>query len=126
MPSEPVKCPECGSGNVTWEYALRNTASGVVDGRLKLNEIAAVCYAGCEDCSETAKLLDTWESELFIRKSMNDYSALTARVRRLEEALTEIARGVLDNENGGDYIDKAYRLARAALRKDAATQEDHE
>jgi hypothetical protein len=49
-------------------------------------------------------------------------TAAEARCKVLEEALTEIARGVLDNENGGDYIDKAYRLARTTLsRLPAAT-----
>lgn len=47
------ECPECGAEKtLVWGWAMTNT-SGVVDGRLCLNEVRPVFYLGCEYCSET-------------------------------------------------------------------------
>lgn len=54
--AEPVACKECGSKDLSWFPAMRNT-SGVVDGRLKLNEVVCDFALGCNECSETLKVI---------------------------------------------------------------------
>ena len=46
------KCTNCGSPMLYWFSDVR-VNSGVVDGRLRANEVEPVFVLGCEDCSET-------------------------------------------------------------------------
>jgi hypothetical protein len=50
-------CPECESQRLAWGFSPRNT-SGVVDGRLRLNEVGVDFYLHCEECSETLAVID--------------------------------------------------------------------
>ncbi len=54
---EKQKCPECGSSQLKWGHGNRIT-SGVVQGRLNTNDVETFLYLGCEDCSETAKIIN--------------------------------------------------------------------
>lgn len=51
------QCRDCGSTDVNWTISAYNT-SNVVDGRLKLNEIATIAVLGCESCSATLMVMD--------------------------------------------------------------------
>jgi len=48
----PSKCRECGSASLSWDMRVVG-ASGIQDGRHRLNEISAVYWIGCDHCSET-------------------------------------------------------------------------
>ena len=50
------KCPECKGGNLSWETGVRNNG-GCVDGRIKLNEVEGIFILGCNDCSETVRVI---------------------------------------------------------------------
>ena len=54
--NQPKKCRECGSQFLSWQPCMVNT-SGVVDGRLRLNEVTCNFILGCDDCSETLKIM---------------------------------------------------------------------
>jgi ribosomal protein S27E len=45
-------CPECGEKTLTWSQSPHKLTE-VPDGRLRLNEVTAVFYLGCDTCSET-------------------------------------------------------------------------
>ena len=50
------KCGECESSDLEWS-CTQDTNSGVVDGRLRLNEVHTIFYLGCNNCSETVKVV---------------------------------------------------------------------
>lgn len=45
-------CPACGEKELSWGVVPHNK-SGVVDGRLTLNDVETIFYLGCDHCSET-------------------------------------------------------------------------
>jgi hypothetical protein len=56
------ECPNCGSENLSPPTPfLQNVSGGVVDGRLKMNDIAIHFAVGCNDCSETIRILTARE-----------------------------------------------------------------
>jgi hypothetical protein len=59
------KCGECGSTDLEWG-CTQNTNSGVVDGRLKLNEVQTIFYLGCNFCSETVKTVNADEIAIML------------------------------------------------------------
>lgn len=54
-PSKITKCRECGGTSLTW-HTQQTTRSGVVQGRLRTDEVSCVFFLGCDDCSETLAL----------------------------------------------------------------------
>ena len=54
----PTECRNCGSTSLTWEVSSRNN-SGVVEGRLRTGDVESICFLGCDDCSETVKVVPT-------------------------------------------------------------------
>lgn len=50
------KCPKCGGENLTWDQTSRNK-SGVVEGRLRTNEVTVVFFLGCNECSATVQVV---------------------------------------------------------------------
>jgi hypothetical protein len=50
-------CPECGSLNLTW-YADTKNYGGVQDGRICMGEVGPIFYLGCDECSDTIKVID--------------------------------------------------------------------
>jgi len=51
-----MKCPECNGENLTWEDGTQNTG-GAVDGRFRASELQGIFILGCNDCSETVKMV---------------------------------------------------------------------
>ena len=51
-----IKCPECNGENLTWESDVKNNG-GCVDGKIRLNEVEAIFILGCDNCSETIKVV---------------------------------------------------------------------
>ena len=49
-------CKECGSSDLAWQTS-NMTRSGVQDGRLRLSEVECQFVFGCNNCSETLKVL---------------------------------------------------------------------
>ena len=58
-PSAPVgmECPQCGSESLSWEPFYTNK-SGVPDGRLRVHDVGCVFALGCNECSETVRVVD--------------------------------------------------------------------
>jgi len=54
-----MKCPECGSEKLTWDTGVRSACNGVVDGRFKMNEIEGIFILGCDECSETVRVISS-------------------------------------------------------------------
>lgn len=52
----PSECPECGSKHLTWDCHARNHG-GVQDGRIRMNEVGVSFFVGCDECSETVKVV---------------------------------------------------------------------
>ena len=51
------KCSNCQSKALSWQCGVQNT--GVCqDGQISMNEVKAVFFLGCDDCSETLKIVD--------------------------------------------------------------------
>ncbi len=50
------KCQECGGDNLTWDQTSRNK-SGVVEGRLRTNEVTVDFFLGCNECSATVQVV---------------------------------------------------------------------
>jgi hypothetical protein len=59
------RCPECNGDNLEWGVSMRNT-SGVVDGRLRMHEVACDFFLGCRDCSETVLVIKADEVAEFL------------------------------------------------------------
>lgn len=64
---EKKKCPNCGSENLTLS-AKPYSATNVVDGRLKMNEISVHYVLGCDSCSETIKVLTEDQVSLSVKE----------------------------------------------------------
>lgn len=56
------ECGGCKSDDLSWSVSLQNL-SGVVDGRLRLNEVGALLTLSCEECSATLLLIDADSNE---------------------------------------------------------------
>ena len=50
-------CPECGSRELTWHADAKNY-SGVQDGRICMREVGPIFYLGCDECSETIRVIE--------------------------------------------------------------------
>ena len=50
-------CTNCGGYDTTWDYSIENK-SGVVDGRLRVHDMVVVFHLGCNECSETIKVIN--------------------------------------------------------------------
>lgn len=62
------ECPECGSSDTEWHCAL-TTNSGVVDGRLRMHDVASVFYLGCNCCSETIRTVSGDDVARFLNRT---------------------------------------------------------
>jgi len=51
------KCPNCDSSELSWAPHLLNN-SGVVDGRLRMHDVSCSFVLGCDECSETVRVID--------------------------------------------------------------------
>jgi hypothetical protein len=54
------ECPECGSHLLSWSANPRSR-SGVPEGRLRTHEVGCDFVLGCEECSETVRVVDACE-----------------------------------------------------------------
>ena len=52
----PSYCKECGGLKLTWFTNIENR-SGVQEGRLRTQEVSCVFVLGCDNCSETLKVV---------------------------------------------------------------------
>ncbi len=52
----PSECKECGGTSLTW-FAQSENKSGVQEGRLRTHEVSSVFVLGCDDCSETLRVV---------------------------------------------------------------------
>ncbi len=52
----PTYCKECGSEKLSWS-THNKTPSDVPDGRLRSNEVHCLFVLGCDECSETLKVV---------------------------------------------------------------------
>lgn len=50
-------CGQCGSRNLTWQCQAQNRG-GVVDGRICMREVGVIFFLGCDECSETVRVID--------------------------------------------------------------------
>lgn len=62
MAANHLVCPNCGGTTHRWFVSCRGP-NDVQDGRIRLSEISAIAYLGCEECSETLKIIDSEEIE---------------------------------------------------------------
>lgn len=52
----PTSCRECGSKSLTW-FAQNTVHNGIQQNRLNTHDITCLFVLGCDDCSETLKLV---------------------------------------------------------------------
>mgnify|MGYP000417962348 CR=1 FL=1 len=55
--AHPNKCPECGSEDLEWVCAKRNKGQAL-DGQLRMNDVGVLFFLGCNECSETVRMID--------------------------------------------------------------------
>lgn len=57
---EIAECRECGSSNLFWFTSNRTTwnASPVQQGRLRTSEVECLFFLGCQECSETLRVVE--------------------------------------------------------------------
>lgn len=53
-------CPNCESEDLAWETTVRTSTSAPLDGMLSLHDVEAVCVLGCNECSETVKVVPSY------------------------------------------------------------------
>lgn len=53
----PTICHVCGSENLEWDCCAQNHGC-VQDGRISMSEVGVVFFLGCNECSETLKIVD--------------------------------------------------------------------
>jgi len=58
-------CPACDSTLLAWAWVARN-GGGAVDGRIKMNEVRCDFVLGCEECSETVRVVPAHEIENYL------------------------------------------------------------
>ncbi len=51
------ECKACGSKLLTWHCEAQNRG-GVQDGRIKMHEVGVTFFLGCDECSETLRIVD--------------------------------------------------------------------
>lgn len=51
-----TECRECGSESLTW-FARNENRTGIMEGRLRTHEVTCVFVLGCDDCSETLRVV---------------------------------------------------------------------
>ena len=68
-----TQCLECGSTDLTWHSSV-DSNSGVVDGRLKYNDVHPLFYLGCEECSHTLRALTGDELALEMTDALKSVS----------------------------------------------------
>lgn len=64
-----AKCLNCGGHELTWTPHYKNN-SGVGDGRLRVHDVACVFVLGCDQCSETLKVVSVDEIANAINKAI--------------------------------------------------------
>lgn len=52
----PRECRECGSTSLTW-FAQNTVPNGIQQNRLNTHDVQCVFVLGCDDCSETLKII---------------------------------------------------------------------
>jgi len=79
------KCRNCGSENLTWNCISLNLG-GVQDGRICMRETSGALVLGCEECSETLKILYEGEAGKLVNRSLRK----EALCERMAEALKAV------------------------------------
>ncbi|MNQ43188.1 hypothetical protein D3C85_569080 [compost metagenome] len=51
-----TECKQCGSTSLFW-FATNTNRTGVMEGRLRTHEITCEFVLGCNDCSETLRVI---------------------------------------------------------------------
>lgn len=69
--SKPVVCPECGGENLAWDYSKRGS-NGIVDGRFRIHDIQVEFFLGCNDCSETIRVIPANKIANFLTEVMEN------------------------------------------------------
>jgi len=63
----PSECKECGGTSLTW-FAQSENKSGVQEGRLRTHEVSSVFVLGCDDCSETLRVVSADKMAALLNK----------------------------------------------------------
>lgn len=53
---EVAACKECGSKSLSW-FAQNTVQNGIQQNRLNTNDVVCMFVLGCDDCSETLKII---------------------------------------------------------------------
>lgn len=63
------ECKNCGSSSLSWFSSVRVT-SGVVEGRLRSNEVEPIFVLGCDECSETLAVVSGGKVAEFLNQQL--------------------------------------------------------
>lgn len=61
----PAECRNCKGTMLRW-YVGTKGPNDVTDGRIRTSEVNAIAYLGCEECSETLRVIDSDEIETML------------------------------------------------------------
>lgn len=73
MTNIPNKCPECGGNELSWFTSPRNRVH-VPEGRLRTNEVGCDFILGCDECSETIKVIDAVEIAEMMNNNVAEFN----------------------------------------------------
>lgn len=110
-----VACTHCGSTELSWQ-TFNHNGSGVVDGRLRANEIQCKFVLGCDDCSETLRVVLADEVAGMLDSQMGMTATAPVAGDAVREVLHRLAVHV--RPTCGVLYDEAI----AALAQDRASQ----
>lgn len=124
----PESCRNCGRTDLRWQVYNVNR-SGVVDGRLRSNDISVQFCLGCEGCSETLMTLSA--NEFMREANTNREASYTDVVHAIEcmgitmipGLLSCVARAIVrvgcfkSNEGACKYLASALERAEKAAAK---------
>ena len=68
---QKTECPECGWSDLTWDMTMRGS-DGIQDGRHKANEMRAVFFLACLDCSATVQVATEAETLSVLNSAQKD------------------------------------------------------
>ena len=121
-PSAPVgvECPQCGSESLSWEPIYTNK-SGVPDGRLRVHDVGCVFALGCNECSETVRVVGADAAAIALAQQPAAPEGMDEAIRRLETTAFNIERIRVMDDNARRFAVEDIRAAVAML---AAAQQE--
>lgn len=95
VPGTPTSCKHCGSTELQW-FAHVRTLNDVQQGRLNTHEVGCVFVLGCEECSETLRVVKADEIAALLNAAPPAQAVALGKLPRAVELLSNVSRTLVD------------------------------